>query len=92
MKLIVHEEYFGRDATDRTITNIRCTVIRADINRSTCSQVWSLEDRDLRIQLTAQYRRPLLEHWREIQPMVTQIVLGFRHDLRRSESDLPALR
>ncbi|PZO11913.1 MAG: hypothetical protein DCF26_20175 [Burkholderiales bacterium] len=86
MKLIIHEEYFGRDATDRLVTNIRCTVIRADINRSTCSQVWSLEDRDLRIQLTAQYRRPLLEHWREIQPMVTQIVLGFRHDPSQPEA------
>lgn len=90
-KTLVSEEFVGRDSAGKVISTIDCT-LSFDENRSRCSQVWSMEARGLRIQLTASYRRPLLQHWREIQPMVTQIVLGFRHDLRHSESDLPALR
>jgi hypothetical protein len=51
-----------------------------------------MEAHGLGIKQTASYRRPLLKQWREIQPMVTQKVLGFRHELKHSKSDLPALR
>jgi len=83
-KTLVSEEYVGRDAAGAVISRLHCT-ISFDINRSTCAQVWSTEAQGLRIKVTANYRRPLLQHWREIQPMVTQIVLGFRHDPSRSE-------
>ena len=86
MKLIIDDEYFGRDASGQLLATIRCTSVRVDINRSTCDQVWSLEDKALRIQLTAQYRRPLLQHWGEIQLMVTHIVLGFRHNPSQPEA------
>lgn len=77
-KTRVIEEFVGRDASGKVISTFDCTV-SFDINRSTCSQVWSMEDHGLRVQLTASYRRPLLQHWGEIQPMVTRMVLRFRH-------------
>lgn len=85
MQSIVHEEHFGRDSDGTLITTIDCTAVKADPNNSTCKQQWSLESWNLSVRVTAQYRRPLLQHWREIQPMVTQIVLGFRHDPRKPE-------
>ena len=84
-RALVSEEFVGRDAAGKVISTFDCTV-SFDANRSRCSQVWSMETQGLRIQLTASYRRPLLQHWRDIQPMVTQMVLGFRHDLRKSEA------
>lgn len=84
-KLIVDDEYFGRDAEGRLVTTIRCTAVRVDVSRSTCVQDWSMEENGLKVELSSQYRRPLLAHWREIQPMVTQMVLGFRHDPSQSE-------
>ncbi|MFN7121361.1 MAG: hypothetical protein ACK4NM_04940 [Hydrogenophaga sp.] len=79
MNSIADDKYFGRDARGQVVTSIRCTAVRVDINRSTCIQQWSMEQEGLHVRLTAQYRRPLLQHWQQIQPMVTQIVLGFRH-------------
>lgn len=87
-KTLVDEEFVGRDAAGNVISRLNCT-INFDVNRSTCSQVWSMEHLGLRIKISAQYRRPLLQHWREIQPMVTQIVLGFRHDPSMSEAIRP---
>lgn len=84
-KLMLKEEHFGRDAEGKLVSNIRCTRVLGDINRSTCTQDWSMETEGLRVQLTASYRRPLLQHWREIQPMVTHVVLGFRHDPSKPE-------
>ena len=78
-KTRVTEEFVGRDSSGEVISTFHCTV-SFDVNRSTCSQVWFMEKQGLRIKLSAQYRRPLLQHWREIQPMVTQMVLGFQHD------------
>jgi hypothetical protein len=90
-KTLVSEEFVGRDSTGKVISTFHCTV-SSDENRSRCSQVWSLEAQGLRIKLTANYRRSLLQHWREIQPMVTEVVLGFRHAPSQPEATPPALR
>jgi hypothetical protein len=87
----VTEEFVGRDGAGKVTSRLHCTT-SFDVNRSTCSQVWSMEKQGLRIKLSAQYRRPLLKHWREIQPMVTQIVLGFRHDPSQPEATPAAPR
>lgn len=92
MKSIADEKYFGRDAAGSLVTSIRCTAVRVDVNRSTCIQQWSMEHENLSVRLTAQYRRPMLERWREIQPMVTQIVLGFRLDPDKPEAGSVAPR
>lgn len=84
-KTLVSEEFVGRDTAGKVISRLHCT-ISFDVNRSRCAQVWSMETQGLRIKLSANYRRPLLQHWREIQPMVTQIVLGFRHDPGKPEA------
>jgi hypothetical protein len=78
-KTLVYDQFFARDDKDELIARIYCAAVRVDINRSMCTQVWSFEDHGLKIKLSAQYRRPMLQHWREIQPMVTRIVLGFRN-------------
>lgn len=90
-KTRVTEEFVGRGAAGEVISTFHCTV-SLDENRSRCSQVWSMETQGLRIKLTASYRRPLLQHWREIQPMLTQIVLGFRHDSSQPEAKPSAPR
>jgi len=79
-KSMVHEKYFGISSKGALLTTIDCIAVRVDINNATCKQQWSLEQQGLRVRLTAQYRRPVLQHWREIQPMVSELVLGLRHD------------
>lgn len=91
-KAIADEKFFGRDADGRLVTTIRCTAVRVAVYQSTCLQDWSMEAHGLKVEMSAQYRRSLLQHWREIQPMITQIVLGFRHDLSQPESAPPAPR
>jgi hypothetical protein len=90
-KTRVVEEYVARDSVGDVVSTFDCTV-SFDANRSMCSQVWSMEDHGLQVQLTASYRQPQLQHWREIQSMVTTIVLGFRHGPGKSESALSAPR
>ncbi|MBN9369761.1 MULTISPECIES: hypothetical protein [unclassified Hydrogenophaga] len=38
---MLKEEHFGRDAEGKLVSNIRCTRVLGDINRSTCTQDWS---------------------------------------------------
>lgn len=91
MKTLVSEEFVARNASGRITSTFYCSTV-PDVNRSMCSQVWSMEEQGLNIKISAQYRRPMLQHWREIQPIATQMVLGFRHTQPRtnSESSSPA--
>jgi hypothetical protein len=91
-KSMVHEKYFGISSKGALLTTIDCIAVRVDINNATCKQQWSLEQQGLKVRLTAQYRRPVLQHWREIQPMVSELVLGFRHDPSLSEATPSAPR
>lgn len=45
---------------------------------TTCTQSFTLEEHNLKVGVYVGYQRELLPHWKEIQQMVTQRILGFR--------------
>ncbi len=85
--------YLYRDKAGNVITRINCDNVPHE--GAQCSQNWDMGEYGVSADLRVMYRRALLEHWRELQQKVTQVVLGFRvevKDLQASQPvvDLPA--
>ncbi len=85
--------YLYRDKTGNVITRIDCSDVPHEA--ALCTQNWDMAEYGVSADLSVMYRHALLEHWREMQWKVTQVVLGFRvevKDLQASQPvvDLPA--
>lgn len=63
-------------------TYIECSTVQH--NAAPCQHNFSLEFQGLPIKIYVQYRRPMLEHWQDIQSKVTTMVLGFKHEAPNS--------
>ncbi len=70
--------YLYRDKAGNVITRIDCSDVPHEA--APCTQRWDMGEYGVSAALRVMYRRGLLEHWREIQQKVTQVVLGFRAD------------
>ncbi len=68
--------YLHRDKAGSVKTHINCSNVPSEA--VLCTQTWDMGEHGVSAQLRVMYRRALLEHWREFQQKVTQVVLGFR--------------
>lgn len=69
--------YIARNQKEQITTYIECSMVQH--RAAPCRHNFSLEFQGLPIKVYVQYRRPMLEHWQDIQSKVTTMVLGFKH-------------
>ncbi len=82
--------YLYRDKAENVITRIDCSDLPHE--GALCTQKWDMGEYGVAADLRVMYRRGLLEHWREIQQKVTQVVLGFRVDPSASQASQPLVK
>lgn len=74
----VKDVYVYRNQAGKVKTYIACRP-RA-LHSSACTQTWSLEDEGVHAEVYVPYGPEKRKNWREIQKMITQVILGFRAD------------
>jgi hypothetical protein len=79
--------YLYRDKAGNAITRIDCSDVQHE--GALCTQSWDMGEYGVSADLRVIYRRGLLEHWREMQQKVTQVVLGFRVDPAALQASQP---
>jgi hypothetical protein len=70
--------YLNRDEYGDVSTRIDCS--NAPHDAAICNQVWDMAEHGVAAQITVLYRRGHLQHWRDIQKGVNQVILKFRGD------------
>jgi hypothetical protein len=70
--------YLNRDQYGDVSTRIDCS--NAPHDAAICNQVWDMAEHGVAAQITVLYRRGHLQHWRDIQKGVNQVILKFRGD------------
>ena len=68
--------YIGRDDNNQVTTYIECSM--APHAAAPCAHSFSMEFQGVNAKVYVGYRRPMLEHWQDIQEKVTAIILGFK--------------
>ncbi|WP_338284389.1 hypothetical protein [Limnobacter thiooxidans] len=76
MRTIDANLFIARNAEGQVISYIVCST--AQHQAAPCRHSFSLEFQGVSVEVNVQYRRPMLEHWQDIQNKVTDMILGFK--------------
>jgi hypothetical protein len=68
--------YIVRDKQGRVTAYIECSAVKH--RAAPCSHYFGMESKGVASKVRIGYRRPMLEHWKDIQFKVTEMVLEFK--------------
>jgi len=68
--------FIAKDERGRAIAYIECSAVKH--RAAPCSHYFGLESRGVAAVVRVGYRRPLLEHWKDTQAKVADMVMGFK--------------
>jgi hypothetical protein len=68
--------FIARNTNGQVTSYIECSTVQH--HAAPCRHSFSLEFQGVSAQVKVSYRRPMLEHWQDIQNKVTDIILGFK--------------
>ena len=68
--------YIARDPIGHVVTFIECSTVKH--RAAPCRHYFGLESRGVAAKVRVGYRRPLLEHWKDTQAKVADMVMGFK--------------